>query len=465
MRRFITGLMVLILVGFVAPAFGAQFSLHGDFNNRFVYGNHFDFFKTADKGAEINGEDVDEFWAEFKYRLVVDASTNDGNVKGVYAVEIGQVRFGKKGGGAFSGDGVNVETRWAYTDFQLPFVKNKSRVKIGLQPFNVNPHLWKETAAGVSWDGSVDDIGYQLAWMRGYEIKLTTDPSDKGIKDNDGFLGRLNFKPAPGLKTGVFMLYQTGDPDMDPGTAKFDSRKWEVKMLADKVKMDIYTLGIDGNYKTGPLFAKYSLMYQGGSMDNVGYTDYLSQLGRTGDFDLSTYFGQLEMGIKHGKATFTYKFRYASGDDDPTDDKFNAFIATDVDDKDPYFLSGDMYVGSETFSETGYILDKGFILNALKFDYKATSKLRVGCAFMYLLSAEDLEYTAALNGQPQSSNDLGFELSGYVSYKLYKNLELAFNGGYQFSGDAMDAFETPDIQDGKSDEDLWAVSSKVRLRF
>jgi hypothetical protein len=465
MKKWSMTLMLLILAGFVAPAFGAQIDFHGDFNNRAVYSNHMDFLKSKNKGV-LNGSKVEDYWVEFRYRPWIEVSTNDGNVKGVYAVEAGTTSFGNADkGGDFSGDGINLETRWAYTDIQLPFMEHKSRVKIGLQPINLNFHLWKEAAAGISWDGSIGGIDYQLAWMRGYEIEVIRKPSQTGIHDNDGFWGRINFKPTPDLKTGLFALYQTGDPDLSSDGSTFDSRSWEVKLIADTVKMDIYTLGLDGAYKKGPFFMNYDLMYQGGTMGNVTFEDYLTKTGRTGDFDLNAFFGQLDVGVKLGKAKITYRLRYASGDDDPTDNDFNAFIATDVDDKDPFVLSGDAYADAVTFAEAGYILDKGFILNALKMDYKATSKLKYGVALMYLLSAEDLEYTAALNGQSQSSNELGIELSGYVSYKLYKNVEVALNAGYQFSGDAMDAFETDDIQDGSADEDIFVVGSKLQLKF
>jgi len=93
--------------------------------------------------------------------------------QGVYAIELGALRFGQsdypKGDGViYSGDGVNIETRWAYTDFQLPFVNSKARVQIGLIPFCVNHYVWEETVMGVQLIGSVSGFDYKVAWARGF---------------------------------------------------------------------------------------------------------------------------------------------------------------------------------------------------------------------------------------------------------------------------------------------------------
>ena len=88
-------------------------------------------------------------------------------MRGVYMMEIGAIRFGNVGGnipgaattsvgansgGGFSGDGVNVETRFAYVDFALPTAK-KNRVSFGLQPFLANKWLWNETATALQLRG------------------------------------------------------------------------------------------------------------------------------------------------------------------------------------------------------------------------------------------------------------------------------------------------------------------------
>ena len=172
MKRLGIALAILLALALTVPAFGAEFAFHGDLNNRFtVYTNQSGFFSGAGEQAlpdnssaqALKKDGVIGYWGNIKYRLWTEAATNEGNVKGVYAIEVGGVQYGKDGsgksqGGSFSGDGVNIETRWAYTDVQLPFIESKSRLSLGLQPTSVNYYLWNETAAGVQWYGAMDDM-------------------------------------------------------------------------------------------------------------------------------------------------------------------------------------------------------------------------------------------------------------------------------------------------------------------
>ena len=146
MSRHLKILLAVFMGLFVAaPAIAANFEFHGDLNNRFlVYTDQINFFSSNAASTALDDEDAPDSFASAKYRLIAEASTNDGKVKGVYAIELGALRFGAGGsvgksvGGSFSGDGVNIETRWAYTDFQLPMVDSKARFRVGLQTHAVN---------------------------------------------------------------------------------------------------------------------------------------------------------------------------------------------------------------------------------------------------------------------------------------------------------------------------------------
>ena len=83
---------------------------------------------------------------------------------------------------------------------------------------------------------------------------------------------------------------------------------------------------------------------------------------------------------------------------------------------------------------------------------------------MYMMTAEDIKYSNN-NGRTESNDDIGFELNGYASYMLFKNMELAVNAGYLWSGDAMDAFEVGDQRDGSADENIFTSSARVRWKF
>lgn len=466
MNRY-TKILFTLLLGavFSAPtmAMAVEFAFHGDLNNRFgVYTNQQEFFLNGDQKGTIDDEnDQNNSFASIKYRLWSEMSSNDGAVKGVYGIELGAIRFGDKTrGGGYSGDGVNVETRWAYTDFQIPSVESKARVSIGLMPFKVNSFVWDETATGVQLTGD----NYKVAWARGKEAMVSSDGS-WGDNDLDNLLGRYDFK-EDALKVGVFGLYQWQKTDQD--NYDMSSVGYQIKQLGD-VEFDLTTVGVDGSWSRpvddNKLFVNWDLMYQTGSFDDVTFTDTLSGIAAPQeDYDLSAYFVHADVGLQFGKNKVTYTGWYASGDDDATDDEFNAFITTDVDRFDSVILFEGGYTDDVYFTERPALFDKGLILNKIAFDRQHTEKLKFGAASLYLLTAEDMEYTD-FNGKNQKQDAIGVEFDAYVSYMLYPNVEIAFNAGYLFADDAMDAFEVGSAQDGSSDNDIYRSTARVRYKF
>ncbi len=473
MKKF--GLCIAVLTLFPSIYSGQAMALdiefHGDLNHRFQYTNRADFLTLDSKSnrPEINDGDVDENFGEIKYRLWVEAATNDGDVKGVVATEIGGLRFGENGKADFSGDDVQFEVRWAYGDFQLPFVERDARFRIGLQPHTVNKYMWQETAAGVQFKSTIgDDMDYVLSWMRGAEYDKTNANSDQNDdrSDLDSFLARLNMKPG-GIKTGVFINWQGFDSDGNIGP--LDSRDWEVKLFKigpdPSIDLNLWSFGIDGTADINNFFINWDFIYQTGELEDVAFTEFASGTTTIGDFDLSAYFFHFDAGVKVNNLKFTYTFWYASGDDDPTDDDFDAFLATDVDITDSIALFEGNYADDNYFTERPYIADKGFIMNRLGVDYKATEDLTIGGALLYMMLAEDFEYTAAATGLAVSEDELGWEIDAYLKYMLFPNVECAISFGYLFAGDALDVYEVDSIQDGSSDEDIYIASARVRYKF
>ena len=387
----------------------------------------------------------------------------------VVATEIGGLRFGETNKAQFSGDQIQFEVRWAYTDFQLPFADRKARFKVGLQPFKVNQFLWQETAAGIAFDSTIGEtLDYTLAWMRGNEIDKTGSPTPSidDRSDVDALLARVNCDPGGNVKGGVFLLYQFYDADgQNFGFGPLDSRDYQIKAFGTDNGIDLFSFGVDGKANFTPFFINWDLIYQTGEIEDTAFTDFASGLGRSGDFDVDAYFIHFDIGAKIHKWTFKYTFWYASGDDTPTDDDFDAFLSTDVDIDHSIALFEGNYADDNYFTERPYIADKGFIMNRIGADYQATPKLRIGGALLYMMLAEDFEYTAAATGASVSEDELGFEIDAYVKYMLYPNLELALNAGYLNAGDALDVYEVASIQDGSSDEDIFITSARVRYKF
>lgn len=484
----ICGAMLLLIA---APAMAINFDFHGDMNHRFLLGtNHNEWLQGEHKG-QLDDDDVYDNFGEIKYRFWFEAASDDGDYKGVFATEVGGLRFGEDDKMDYSGDDVQMEVRWGYFDFQLPFVEQKSRMRMGLQPVNINPFLWKETIGGVTLKGAAGVFDYQLGWLRGYEVDVSSDAESDLLDDQDSIYGRLDYKGAENFTLGLFGLYQWQDTDeadmadaeemalagdinygLTPASYEFKNFGYQ-EVSAD---IGLATFGLDGSVNYDPFFVNWDVMYQTGSIDHLQYAS-LNDLNdlRFGDkdfadldldaqdYDVSAYFAHMDLGMNWDKHTFTYTFWYTSGDDDPNDDDFDAFMATDIDRMDSIVLMEGGYADDNYFTERHYILDRGFIMNKLAWDYQVNEKLQVGLAGMYMMTSEDVEYNTKLTGENVSEDELGVEIDGYVKYQLFENVELAWNAGYLAAGDAMDYFERE--QDGDSDEDIWRSDMRIRYKF
>jgi hypothetical protein len=267
------------------------------------------------------------------------------------------------------------------------------------------------------------------------------------------------------MKLGAFAMY-TNSRGATPSGTITDVRYMKKFIASEDVDLEVYELGVDGGYKADMgLFVNWDLIYQGGEINDAAFTT--TNLGTTAvdDYDVSAYFLHADVGFAWDDFKLTYTFWYASGDDDRNDSDLEGFFATDVDTFTGSTILMESYDDDNYFTERSYLLDKGMIMNKLGFDWNTTDKLKIGTAVMYMLTAENIEYTAAKNGKSVQEDEIGFELMGYLSYKLYQNVEFAINAAYLWAGDAMDAFEEDSIQDGKSDEDIFRSMARIRYNF
>jgi hypothetical protein len=444
-----------------APVMAATFTFHGDLDNRAtVYTDQINFFGNDSGSQSLTDDEAPDSFVTTKYRIWFEAATNDGKVKGVYAIEFGGRRFGSSGGGGFSGDGILSETRWAYTDFQLPSVDSKARFRIGLQTHKVNEWFWAETAMGVKFYGD----NYYLAWFRGVDNQ-SADGQDWGDNDLDAISARYDLKMEP-VKVGFFLTYFWEDIPTPAGgfvdLSSFNTLgSYTVKKLPN-LKFNLLAIGVDGDWSTatsfGKVFVNWDLIYETGSLDDVS----IDGVTKT-DLDLSAWLAHLDIGATFGKATVTYTLIWASGDDNEDDNDLEGYMPVDVDASYSIIFNEGGYSNDDYFTERPVIADKGIFVNKLALDYAATKQLKVGIAGLYLLLAEDVELATG-----SKEDGLGFEIDAYVSYKLYPNLTLALNIGYLASDDAMDVFEVgsgSNVGNGKGDVDILKSTARVRYGF
>lgn len=447
-------------------ATAAEIELHGDMDNRFqAYTNQRDWFSGGNSGGgTLKDDEPTESFGEVKYRFWAKATSDDKKVTGVFATEIGGIRYGEGSGGDYSGDGVNIETRWAYVDFLVPNTLDQ-RVSLGLQPVSVNRHVWTETATAAVWKGSLGSgFDYQLLWGRGDSSNESGVDSeqDEGWDGADNFAINLNKRYSPNLSAGLFYLYQMND-QIAEGVGTVNSREYELKSIADNSKYSVSSFGVEMDYgqetSLGRMFVKGTVIGQSGTIEGVNFVPLNGATNPNTNYDLSTVLGRGELGLQFGPNQLTYTVLYASGDGNEQDGDFDAFIATDVDFSDSMIFQENM-TSDDYFAETPYILDKGYFMNKLQLDHKVAANITVSGMIVYNRLAEDI---ALADGS--SSKDLGLEFGSKVSYFPYPSLELSAEAAYLASGDAMDALEETALQDGKSDQDIVHVAGRVRYKF
>lgn len=478
-RKASLALVATVALGTAGTAHALKLDFHGDLDNRFMVFTDQSLFP----GAQIVDGSSNERFGEFKYRLWTNVGTDDDKVKGIFAIEVGGTRFGNEAslgrasGGGFSGDGVNVETRWAYVDADIG---KPGRIKTGLQPFALNRHLWNETAAGVLLDGVFGEgkTKYQFAWMRGSES--FTNPSERSIQDDlDALSAKFQFSPSERVKLGVFGLTQFSSNesagtaiDCSPTGSRKGARCWEVKNFASGgADLLFNSVGIDGNYTrpttNGNFFVNWDVIVQDGHLRNTTFTGTDGTVSANRSFNIRGKMGRFEVGAKARKTTHKYTLLWQSGDDNPNDRDFDAFLAIDMDSSDSIILSEESITSDFFLVETNYLFDKGILQNRYDIDHEINEKLSIGGAVSLFKLAEDLTYVNA-NGIRFKEDTLGTEVSGRLRYKFAPRTVFEAQLAFFSSDDALDFFEGGPVgpaQNGRADEDIVKLNARIRYRF
>jgi len=195
MRKFLmvaaVGALALLMA---VPASAVDFKFSGEWRVRFYDGVNIGFNKDAvpsGSGSQFLNTQAgpNARGAQIRIRPRFDASDDNQNIQAVWRIEVGDVEFGN-GGGAFNNtnfgnpigsstsrigngtgggggaDGINVETKWAYLDFAMPFGV-PARVRAGIQPWYLPKGIVvDDDAAGLMFYGKQGMVSWNAAWFR-----------------------------------------------------------------------------------------------------------------------------------------------------------------------------------------------------------------------------------------------------------------------------------------------------------
>jgi hypothetical protein len=162
----------------------------------------------ADSVNDSGGTSNDAFMARQRIRVQVNFIINE-YLQGVYGLETnldwgrGSTRVGAGSGGQMDGDGINIQTRWAYLDWLIP--NTPVQVRMGLQPValpstRLGSVVLSTDIAGVvvSSPTPLDWLSVTAFWLRPYDryandnYVTNTDRFDE--TDAFGFILPLSFR-------------------------------------------------------------------------------------------------------------------------------------------------------------------------------------------------------------------------------------------------------------------------------
>jgi hypothetical protein len=222
-----------VLIGLAVPAaaqapnftvtFGGQFRVFG-----LVWDNMTDFSDTDSNSAlcipatidsaRPRCKDSDAYYFQ-RFRLFTTVESADKNAKIVWGVEIGDITWGAgggasgdefgqnvgartapSGGGALGSDGVNVETKTLYLQFNIPFIPNANLL---LGAHNI---VFMTSPAGNFMDD--DGWGIQFNWkadpidLQAYTVKID-EGNRQDADDNTMYVARLGVNITPDIRFTV----------------------------------------------------------------------------------------------------------------------------------------------------------------------------------------------------------------------------------------------------------------------
>ncbi len=193
----------------VTVTFGGEMRVHG-----ILFDNLTDFTDT-EKGPAF--KDSNSFYFQ-RWRLFTTVTSADKKAKVYWALEVGDITFGAGGGasgGEFGGtttrvgpgsggglgnDGVNVETKNLYVQFDIPFVPEASLL------LGIHNILFLESPTGAFLDD--DAAGIQLNWkLDPVDVQLWTAKADENNRqdadDNTLYAARLGVTVTKDLRLTV----------------------------------------------------------------------------------------------------------------------------------------------------------------------------------------------------------------------------------------------------------------------
>jgi hypothetical protein len=422
----------------------------------------------------------------------------------------------------------SIEVKWAYTEFDVPIVPLKTRMRLGAQPFQTQ---YKPATLATGDFAGVNLTTQILPNLKGNFTYASIEEANTGPKDGfvrgDDFaiFASVEITPFKGLdirpifsyanligNTGAVVRQNRGG--LPVGTATFPlcpgtagPGTGACTTVRSSAKEDRYTIGVDARWRFGAFYLDPTIFYQFGTRDQIGATSSTTSGPRVmTELKRDAIFVDMRGGWQAGPLLLEIAGVYTTGNkaEDRIDLGRSRLKFFEPIDTDGSYFAGwcETHCGGavdyfNTFRATtaavrptiaiGY--DKyGLIIGALRASYALTPAFTLRSAFHARWAAEDVDTAgifvpasgitprcpaAALdNGtctDDGTANYLGSEVSVGFQWRFAPNVALDFAAAYFFSGNALSQHliqsGTGVRQSGRDPADMQTVSTRVRYTW
>lgn len=429
------------LAAISVPAMAFENEFHGTYTFNSIFSN----FAKGD-GAQVNpaanfstkGSNVTQMnnYFEQRARLQYIAKASD-DLKLVTHFELdtrfGGITDGKYAGssdaGGLDADGISLETKHVYLDFNLTPNVN---VKTGIQPY-------KDTLKGLFLDADVPAV-VTTTKLGAYTLGVGyTRVSEQAAAQTGTPTARLG-----DLATDIFILDNTFALNKDTKVA------FSYYLLADyKTKnapTNIHTFGLSGESKVGGLTLSGLVALQAGNTKNM--TDGTLAASTPTANGASTYYhgwaANVAAKAAAGPGTFRTALTFVSGDNQQDNRSNRGWQNAGV---NSYNESGLMIIARNTAQSPTNTDDylrrmvTNIALATVGYDANLSDKLFVNSnlGFAWVPAslkgqADTATFKPRFNPKNNGCDFMGTEINTEIGYKLYKNLTLQGQAAYMFLG-------------------------------
>jgi hypothetical protein len=409
--------------------------------------------KKPESGQKISTKNNTSSLWDSRMRLQLDLVASD-NLKGVYQLEIGDIVWGGNGndmlylvpngnirdseeGGGLATDGVNVETRYLYIDFNL--FRTQLNTKVGLMPIKLgHGFLFDETAAALLLSVDLDPVTVGVFTMKAAEDGLDnySDVDYFGLYA-DAMLKHLG-------TVGIFGVY---------GRTRGDGVN---EIIHNSAENPEYYNGYDAQWVGLTLDLSLDLLTVAFEADYYN-ANYDADHAYISDFDAEGWLAYLDAGVNLEQVRFVIAGLYATGNNNNEvgnnrGEAFTPILPTDP--EDACVVNWDnMYV----LDIKRNIVDN-LISGKIYASIDPIEKLSTGLSVQGYWLEEDRQGSGKGMG-----SYAGTEIDLDASYNIYEQLTYSIQAAYMFTDNEVFGLELNGKEFGNND--IWFLGHKLTYSF